>query len=123
MVSAFSILQWLLFVYTLYVVLPQIQGVYLHPTNKFFNITNDTTSVAFTCVAHGASSYIWKRSNGSISTTAEGINSSHLFLHNISINDSDDYWCVAENRNGKVSSDNITLTVRGIIIYYIAING
>ena len=101
------------FVSTLFVVPPLIQGVYLHPPNETFNITNDTTSVTLTCIAHGASSYSWKRSNGSISINAEGINNSRLLLHNITITDSGDYWCVAENRNGKVSSENITLIVKG----------
>ena len=103
--------------YSFYTVPPLIDN---HP-NKNITLYEDFTSVNLTCMAHGASSYNWKRKNGNISSTAEGINSKTLSLHNVSAKDSGDYWCEAKNRNGIVSSNFFRLTIEGkYLCMYIA---
>ena len=76
-------------------------------------VNNDSTSVQFTCMAYGASSYSWERENGSIPFSAEGANSSRLLLHNILPTDNGRYRCVAENEYSKSYSNHSTLTVQG----------
>ena len=101
----------------LYIVpLPQI---YLHPRNKTVRINNDSVRVEFMCLANGALSYFWLKENGSISSTAEGINTNNLLLQNILPSDSGHYQCVAVNENGRSFSNSATLTVEGTIILVI----
>ena len=76
-------------------------------------INNETTSVSFTCMANGASSYYWLRENSSISSDALGINSSILTLHNVLPADNGLYQCVAVNEHGSSNSDFAVLTVEG----------
>ena len=76
-------------------------------------INNETTSVSFTCLANGASSYYWRRENVSISSDAEGINSSVLTIHNLLPTDDGHYQCVAVNEHGISVSYIAVLTVEG----------
>ena len=76
-----------------------------HPSDKNLVLNNDSTSITLTCMAYGASSYSWQRQNGTISSDAEGINTSTLLLHNVAPQDSGHYQCVAINSNGNVFSN------------------
>ena len=81
--------------------------------NKTIRITNDSVRVDFICMANGALSYFSLKENGSISSTAEGINTNNLLLQNILPSDSGRYQCVAVNENGRSYSNYATLTVEG----------
>lgn len=87
--------------------------IHTHPMGRTVMIDNDTTSVTFTCMANGASSYFWQRENGNISSDAEGINTSTLTLKNILPSDNGRYYCVAENEHGRSNSNYALLTVEG----------
>ena len=105
-----------LFIYI--VTLPEI---YLHPMNKTVRINNDSVRVDFMCKADETLSYYWLKENGSISSTAEGINTSNLLLRNILPSDSGRYQCVAVNENGRSYSNYAMLTIEGdytIIVIY-----
>lgn len=80
------------------------------------SINNDSTSVTFTCMADGASSYLWQRENGSVLSNSEGSNSSTLLLHNILPSDNGNYRCVAMNEYGMTPSNFAKLTVEGTYI-------
>ena len=77
-------------------------------------VNNDSTTVQFTCMADGASSYSWEKEGSNIPFSVEGVNSSRLMLHNVLPTDNGRYRCVAENRHGKSYSKFATLTVHGI---------
>ena len=64
-------------------------------------------------MAHGASVYFWERENGTISSNAEGINTSSLVLNNISPSDSGNYRCTAEYRSGYIYLSYFTVTFEG----------
>ena len=96
--------------YTFCVVPPLIHTL---PSDETFMVNNDSTIVALTCMAYGASAYSWERENGTISSNAEGINTSTLLLHNVTPKDSGSYRCVAGNSNGYVSSSYFIIDVRG----------
>ena len=81
--------------------------------NKTVRINNDSVRVELMCMADEALSYYWLKENGSISPTAEGINTSNLLLQNILPSDSGQYQCVAVNENGKSYSNYAMLTVEG----------
>ena len=66
------------------------------------------------CMANETSSYFWRKENGNISSTAEGINTNNLVLQNVLPSDSGRYQCVAVNENGRSYSDYAMLTVEGI---------
>ena len=83
--------------------------------NMVVEVNNDSTTVQFTCMADGASSYLWEREDSNnIPLSAEGVNSSRLILHNVLPTDNGRYRCVAENRHSKSYSNYATLTVNGI---------
>ena len=63
--------------------------------------------------ADGALSYYWIKENDNISSTAEGVNTNTLVLHNILPCDDGHYQCVAVNEYGRNYSNYATLTVEG----------
>ena len=58
--------------------------------------------------------HYWIKENDNISSTAEGINTSTLVLHNILPSDNGHYQCVAVNDYGRNYSNYATLSVTGI---------
>ena len=88
--------------------------IYLHPSSLNVTIQDNSTNVTFNCTADGALSYYWVKENANISSTAEGINTSTLMLHNILPSDNGIYQCVAVNEYGRSFSNYATLTVAGI---------
>ena len=90
-----------------------VPQIHLHPMEKTVRINNDSTTIDLTCMANGASSYFWIKRNGSISSTAEGVNTNKLLLQNIVPSDSGFYQCVAVNENGTSYSNYGRLTVEG----------
>ena len=94
-----------------YVALPP--QIYLHPSSLNVTIQNSSTSVTFNCMAYEASSYYWIKEDSIISSTAEGINTNTLLLHNVLPSDSGRYQCVAVNEYGTSYSHYATLTVEG----------
>ena len=89
--------------------------MYLHPVDKFIRINNDSTSVAFVCIANGSRSYFWQRDDGNrIPSDAEGTKSNNLVLNKILPHDSGRYRCVAENKHGRNYSRYAMLTVEGM---------
>ena len=92
--------------------------IIFHPLDKIIRINNDSTSVAFTCVANGASSYFWLRDIGSIPSNVveTKTNTSILTLHNILPSYSARYQCVAENKHGRTYSNYAMLTIEGTYV-------
>ena len=91
--------------------------MYLHPVDKFIRINNDSTSVAFVCIANGSRSYFWQRDDGnSIPSDAEGIESNNIVLQSILPRDSGRYQCVAVNKHGRNYSRYAMLTVEGMYL-------
>ena len=81
--------------------------------DKAISINNDSTSIAFSCMADGSTSYFWQRDTGSIPSSATGINSNRLILNNILPPDSGRYQCLAMNEGGTTNSNYALLTVTG----------
>ena len=86
-------------------------------------LNNDSTSVAFNCMAYGATSYVWERENGSLPSTAEGVNNSTLLLHNILPSYNGQYRCVAGNQYGTTNSSFAVLSIEGIAMGLMDIQG
>ena len=95
-----------------YVALPP--QIYSHPSSVNVTIQDNSTNVSFNCTAYRALSYYWIKENDNISSTAEGINTSALVLHNILPSDNGHYQCVAVNEYGRSYSNYATLIVTGI---------
>ena len=88
--------------------------MYVHPLDKTVSINNDTTNVAFACMANGSTSYFWRRDNGNIPTSAKGDKTNELTLYGIKPEYNGHYQCVASNEHGSASSKNAILSVTGI---------
>ena len=94
-----------------FVAIPQILS---HPVDVVIDINNDTTSVQFTCMAAGTSSYHWQREGkDTIPANALGTQSNTLTLVNIKPTDDGKYRCVAVNEHGRNYSEYAKLTIRG----------
>jgi len=90
---------------------PQITS---HLEDIVIEINNDSTSVQFTCMAAGTSSYYWQREGkDTIPTNALGTQSNTLTLVNIKPTDDGEYRCVAVNEHGRKHSEYAKLTIRG----------
>lgn len=92
-------------------------NVTINPSTINVEVKNNSTSVALSCMALGASSYIWERRMGDISATATGINTNNLILHNVSPEDNGHYRCVAENKNGKNESAYAAVIIKSTQMY------
>ena len=82
-------------------------------THKAVEVNDDFKKYTLNCMAYGASRYFWERENGTISSNAEGINTSSLLLHNVSPSDSGNYTCTAEYRSGYIHSSFFIITFKG----------
>lgn len=87
--------------------------IYLQPLDETIRITNDSTSVTFTCMAFNARSYVWLKENRGLKSNAEGFRSNMLTLHDILPTDNGRYQCVAINDHGVSYSRFAKLTVEG----------
>ena len=101
-----------------YIALPPQQiylppQIYLHPLSLNVTIQDNSKNATFKCMADGALSYYWIKENDNISSTAEGVNTNTLVLHNILPCDNGHYQCVAVNEYGRNYSNYATLTVEG----------
>ncbi|XP_065909246.1 uncharacterized protein [Dysidea avara] len=82
-----------------------------HPLSKLIEVNNDSTNVQFTCMAEGASSYFWQRSDNVIPTGALGIKTNVLTLVRLVPPDAGQYRCVAVNQHGRNFTDYAILTI------------
>ena len=57
--------------------------------------------------------YIWIKKNDVLPLRAQGINSSHLTIVNLTPKDSGDYQCVLSNGTGRISSKFSTVKIIG----------
>ena len=87
------------------------------------------SNVTLRCKAtgDGALSYQWKRVSGSLpkNTVITNINrGNNLTIHNITVNNSGQYYCEVDNRGGNVSSMRVQVTVKSKLpiiakLYYV----
>ena len=57
--------------------------------------------------------YTWIKKNDVLPLRAQGINSSHLTIINLTPKDSGDYQCVLSNGTGRISSKFYTVKITG----------
>ena len=95
------------------IVCVELPWIYIHPLGANIIIQTNFANFTFNCMATGALSYFWIKENGNISSTAEGINTNRLVLHNVLPSDNGCYHCVAVNEHGSNYSTCATLTVEG----------
>ena len=57
--------------------------------------------------------YTWIKKNDFLPLRAQGINSSHLTIVNLTPKDSGDYQCVLNNETGRISSKFSTIKLIG----------
>ena len=75
--------------------------VITHPQSK---LTQTGATVALSCEATGGSPirYQWRRVNGEISSDrAEGVNKPTLTISSVTVQDMDEYYCVASSSGGR----------------------
>ena len=85
-----------------------------NPMNTSLSLKSNFTSVSLTCEADRASSYYWRRQDGSIPSSATGVNTNNLTIINLQLKDAGYYQCVATNGSGSTESEYAKLTLTGI---------
>ena len=58
--------------------------------------------------------YQWEMKNGRFDSRAQGVNSHHLAITNLKPDDAGEYRCAMSNSTGKLLSDYVSITIRGV---------
>ena len=78
------------------------------------NLTMNNHNLTMKCISNMSNfNYKWIKKNNVFSSRAQGVNSSQLTIVNLKPEDSGDYQCVMSNSTGTISSDFLTIIVRG----------
>ena len=81
-----------------------------HPQSQ---LTQTGATVVLSCEATGSGpiSYQWRRVNGEISSDrAEGVNTPTLTISSVTVQDMDEYYCVASSGGGKfIDTSNVAV--------------
>ena len=86
--------------------------------SRFVGLESNFTNTSLTCKADGASSYTWERQDGSIPSSAIGVNTNTLTLINLQLRDAGRYRCIATNDSGSTESDYAIVTVKGRAVQF-----
>ena len=90
-----------------------------HPSNHTVYLSVNSSSLSLTCQAEGAVTvYVWQKQNGTISSSAVGLNSSTLILVNLQSEDAGNYRCEVTGDCGTGYSDYGPITIVGKEINY-----
>ena len=84
-----------------------------NPINTSLSLKSNFTNASLICEANGGSLYYWERQNGSIPSTAIGVNTSILTLSNLQLKDAGYYRCIATNASGSTKSKYAKLILIG----------
>ena len=77
------------------------------------NLSINTLSFTMKCIPDDERlEYTWEKQDGVLSR-AHGINSSHLTLLNLTVENAGRYRCIVHNSTGRIASDYIMLTIKG----------
>ena len=58
--------------------------------------------------------YKWDRKNTRLPSAARGRNSEQLTINNLTPKDSGEYRCIMSNSTGKIASDYVSVTIKGL---------
>ena len=85
-------------------------------TNQYpvINLTINNHSLTMKCVSGMNNfNYKWIKRNDVLPSRAQGVNTQQLTIVNLKLEDSGDYQCVMSNSTGTISSDFLTINIRG----------
>ena len=80
-----------------------------HPQSQ---LTQTGATIVLSCEATGSGpiSYQWRRVNGEISSDrAEGVNTPTLTISSVTVQDMDEYYCVASSRGKFTDTSNVAV--------------
>ena len=78
------------------------------------NLTMNNHNLTMKCLSSMSNfNYKWIKKNDVLPSRAQGASTSQLTIVNLKLEDSGDYQCVMSNSTGMISSDFLTITVRG----------
>jgi len=103
----------------LQMVITAILVITTHPNNNGSITVAEGSDVELRCEATGNETlnYQWKREPGSVAHNARRSNGGKtLFLHNIMISDSGQYYCKVDNGGESVSSMRVQVTVKSQLL-------
>ena len=58
--------------------------------------------------------YQWEMKNGRFDSRAQGVNSHQLTITNLKSDDAGEYRCAMSNSTGKLLSDYVSITIKGV---------
>ena len=60
--------------------------------------------------------YVWEKRNDNLPSRAQGVHSSTLTIINLKPEDSGEYRCVVSNSTGRIASEYLPVTIKGMNI-------
>ena len=89
-----------------------------HPSSVMVNVERNSMDVTLACEVDGATSYEWERQDGTIPSSATGVNTDTLTLVDLQQCDTGNYRCVASNDdNLSTPSKYAKITITGLLAF------
>ena len=87
----------------------------MHPEDI---VVAEGSNITLTCkaIGYGTLNYQWKKESDSLPKNFISNGGPNLTLHNITVNDSGQYYCEIENEEGNVTSERAEVTVRSQLL-------
>ena len=96
-----------------------LKPVVLVQSGQLINLTANNLNLSLQCGNYNKDfNYQWEMKNGRFNSRAQGVNSHQLTITNLKPDDAGEYRCALSNSTGKLLSDYVPITVKGITYTY-----
>ena len=106
-----------------YIKLYEYTGMPLRPTvlvqpSQQINLMVNNFNLSLQCGNYNKDfSYQWEMKNRGFDSRAQGVNSHQLTVTNLKPDDAGEYQCAMSNSTGKLFSDYVSITIKGVFQY------
>ena len=93
-----------------------LQPVVSVQPGQLINLTVNMVNLSMQCGNYNKDfNYQWEMKNGGFDSRAQGVISHQLTITNLKPDDAGEYRCVMSNSTGKLLSDYVSITIRGML--------
>jgi len=109
-----------MYIYSHVLILKCYTGPPLKPTvdmlpGQKIELTVNNFTMFMRCLSYNLNfNYTWEKKNEKLPLNVQGVNSQQLTITNLKPEDSGKYRCIMSNSTGKIASDYLLLTVKGL---------
>ena len=85
---------------------------------QLINLTVNVLNLSMQCGNYSKDfNYQWEMKNLGFDSGAQGVNSHQLTITNLKPDDAGEYRCAMSNSTGKLLSDYVSITIKGVFYY------